>query len=94
MEFKYSDILGDSEALALYECAYEHTNLFTLYFSFLFRKVSNLSLILIDVASLIKRILCNCDIQAVSKRWTQFQRYSDFRLGHLFETPCILVLFH
>lgn len=60
MEFSYSNPLSDPEDLALYGCTHEHANLFTLYFTFLFRKVNNLLLVLSDVASLIKLILCKC----------------------------------
>lgn len=60
MQFRYSHLLSGSDTLALY--AYEQTNLFILYFSFLFRKVSDLFLVLIDIASLIKLISFNCEM--------------------------------
>lgn len=60
MQFRYSNLLSGSDTLALW--THEQINLFILYFSFLFRKVSDLLLVLIDVASLIKLILFNCEM--------------------------------
>lgn len=50
-ELRFSNPLGGSEALALYRCTHEHIDLFTLYFSFLFRKSS--FLVLADVTDVL-----------------------------------------